>query len=117
MLKKTYFKISEAQNLAAERDGTFTVLEKLVTRVYFRMQNDSTKQMKFVHHNWLYPTSRGLISSKMKQTHPHCFLAGETYLNTMCHSLSSEGGRYSTRPHSLSKSQYDNQFCVLCDPD
>ena len=54
-LRKKYFKTGETQKLAPQRNGPWTILEKLAYGVNFGIQNDSTKKKQVVHHNRLYP--------------------------------------------------------------
>ena len=54
-LRRKYFKTGETQRLAPQRNGAWTVLEKLANGVNFDIQNDLTKKTQVIYHNRLYP--------------------------------------------------------------
>ena len=54
-LKVKYYKTGENRKLAPRRGGPWTIVEKLPNGVNFRIRNDSSAEMKVVHHDRLSP--------------------------------------------------------------
>ena len=54
-LRTKYFKTGENKKLSPRRNGPWTVVECLPNGLNFRIQNDSNKNQKVVHHNRITP--------------------------------------------------------------
>ena len=54
-MRTKYFKTGENKKLSPRRNGPWTVVECLPNCLNFRIQNDSTKNQKVVHHNRITP--------------------------------------------------------------
>ena len=54
-----FFKTGESRKLSPRRTGPWTVIEKLLNGVNFRVCCDRTKEEKIVHHDRLYPVKKG----------------------------------------------------------
>ena len=55
-LKTKYYKTGENKKLSPRRNGPRTIVEKLPNGLNFRIENDSTRNRKVVHHNRLTPS-------------------------------------------------------------
>ena len=55
-LKTKYYKTGENKKLSPRRNGPWTIVEKLPNGLNFRIENDSTRNRKVVHHNRLTPS-------------------------------------------------------------
>ena len=66
-LRTKYFKTGENKKLSPRRNGPWTVVECLPNGLNFRIQNDSTKNQKVVHHNRITPVKSHETVSPVKE--------------------------------------------------
>ena len=121
-LKVKYYKTGENRKLAPRRGGPWTIVEKLPNGVNFRIRNDSSAEMKVVHHDRLSPmriadNDAGLPQQRRRVEIPLRTDDPSTSLSESCSDTSDDGSDWEVDQESATSSSASGSDDAESDAD